>query len=394
MPPSKHVLLGASKAHQWMNCPPSAKWELSFPETKTSESAAEGTLAHAVAEEHLRKLLDGKKPTTSAKLKREALYRPAMEEHVGVYVEYVMEHLAQARRTTPDAMLLLEERVDFSKYVPDGFGTTDALLIADGTMEVFDLKYGKGVPVGAAGNPQIRLYALGALASFDGLYDIREVIMHIVQPRLSSITSETMSADDLRMWGALDVSPVAALAAEGKGEHKAGEHCRWCRCKHVCRIFAMAQLEIAKQRFSDPGHEERKPDELSAAEISEILRGVDGLVRWAKSIKEWALDQCVNHGAAFPGFKLVEGRSNRIIADELVAAQRLSEAGFGMEQTMKLRGLTELEELVGEKRLSELLDGMIFKPAGKPALAQENDKRPALSSTARAQAVFTPMDEE
>lgn len=393
MPPVQHALLGASKAHQWLNCPPSARWEQSFPEPENTEAAAEGTLAHAIAEEHLRRLLAGKKVATSQKLKKDPLYRPVMEEYVDTYTTYVMELYNEARQHTPDALLLLEEKVDFSEWVPEGFGTSDVILIADGHMHIVDFKYGKGVPVDAVDNPQLRLYALGALNAFYMLYTIDDVTMHIVQPRLDSISSETMATEDLLTWGRVVVAPAAALAAEGKGEHKAGEHCRWCRCKQVCRYFAEKQLEIAKLRFSEPEHEERAPDMLSPAEIAEILLNVDELTRWAKSVKDWALDQAVNHGVSFPGFKVVEGRANRIITDEAKAIDLLDGAGFTTDTVTELKGLGALEEIVGKKLLTQLLGDLIVKPAGKPVLAKESDKRPALNSAAVAQAVFTPIEE-
>ncbi len=395
MPPIKHAMLGASGAHRWLNCTPSAKWESTFPESPSSEAAEEGTLAHAIAEEHLTRLLAGKKVATSAKLKKHPLYKPAMEEHVDVYTDYVLEHYNEAKAATKDALLLLEERVDYTRYVPEGFGTSDAVLIADGMLEIFDLKYGKGVPVEAENNPQTRLYALGALESYLPLYDITRVRMHIIQPRLDSITSEEMAVQDLLAWGNDYVAPRAALASAGKGEHVPGEHCRWCKCKHVCRAFAEQQLDIARMRFttSEP-IEERKPEALSMEEIADILSRVDELTRWAKSVKDWALDQAVNHSVVFPGWKIVEGRSNRVITDESAAIDLLDRAGFTTDRVTKLRGLTELEEIVGKKTLPKLLGELIIKPAGKPVLAKESDKRVALSSAAAAAAVFTPLELE
>lgn len=391
MPPIKHALLGASSAHRWLACTPSARWETEFPEPPSSEAAAEGTLAHAIAEEHLTRLLAGKKVATSIKHKRNPLYKPVMEEYVDVYTDYIMEHLTEARTKTPDALLLQEERVDFSLYVSEGFGTADCILIADGEMQIFDLKYGKGVPVDAVDNPQIRLYALGALYAFDMLYDIERVTMHIIQPRLDSITSETLTVAELTAWAENIVKPRAELATKGEGEHVAGEHCRWCKAKNVCRAHAEMQLEVAKLRFSEPEHEERPPAELTAEEIGQILDGVDSLVRWAKSVKEYALDQAVNHGQRIPGYKVVEGRSNRIITDESKAIDLLDGAGFTIDRVTKLKGLGELEEIVGAKALANLLGDLLMKPTGKPVLAKESDKRPALNTAA---AVFAPVAEE
>lgn len=392
MPPSNHALLGASSAHRWLACTPSVKWEQHFPEPKTSEAAEEGTLAHAVAEEHMRQLLAGKKVRTSAKLKKNPLYRPVMEEHVATYTSHLMEIYNEVLQRTPDALMLLEERVDYSDWVPEGFGTSDAILIADDVMHIFDFKYGKGIPVDAEGNPQMRLYALGALAGFDGLYDIREVVTHIIQPRLDSITHEKLAASALMHWGEAFVKPRAQLAWEGKGTHEAGEHCRFCRCKNVCRFYAMKQLEMESIQLDTSTNEPREPWELSNEEIAKVLLGVDELTRWAKSVKDYALEQALHHGEVFPGFKVVEGRANRIISKPDDALSLLEQAGWETQDITRLISLSDLEELVGKKALSELLGDLIVKPAGKPVLAKEDDKRPAISSEAKAQGVFKPLD--
>lgn len=390
MPPTKHSMLGASKAAQWLGCPPSVLWEQQFPEPPSSEAAEEGTLAHAIAEEHLRRILAGKKVATSKKLKEDPLYRPVMEEHVATYTDYIMEELTAARAEDAAAVLVIEERIDFSAYVPDGFGTADCIMIAGDHLQVFDFKYGKGVPVEAYGNPQLRLYGVGALLAYNVLYDIRKVTMHIIQPRLDSITSETLTADELMEWAEKQVAPKAALAAKGEGEHTPGEHCRWCRCKNVCRAYAQEQLRLAKLQFDEPDHVERGPYELSPEEIAEILSGVDSLTRWAKGIKEWALEQAVHNGASFPGYKVVLGRSNRIIANEAAALEALDAAGFTPDRVTKLKGLGDLEDVVGVKKLAELLGDLIVKPSGKPVLAPDTDKRPAYNS---AKSIFEPIED-
>lgn len=390
MPPSKHALLGASSAHRWLACTPSARWEQQFADS-AGEAAREGTLAHEVAEERLSQLLAGKRPTTSDRLKAHELYRPVMDEHADTYAAYVLDYYTAACEKTPDAVLKLEVRVDFSEYVPDGFGTADAVLIADGVMHVFDYKYGKGIPVYAEENPQLSLYALGALALYDLIYDIREVVLHIIQPRIDNITDWGMTADRFRYWGENYVKPRALLAAKGEGEHVAGEHCQWCRAKTVCRTLAQHRLEIAQLQFAEPSHEERMPPELTPDEISQILGGVDDLIRWAKSVKEYALEQALYHGAQYPGYKVVEGRSTRRIANEADALNVLLNEGFKAAQLMELRGLGELEEIVGKKKLGEILGELIVKPQGKPALAKESDKRPAINA---AQNVFKPISDE
>lgn len=388
MPPSKHALLGASSAHRWLACTPSARLEQGFQD-KPSEHAAEGTLAHAVAEARLRRLLQGKKPLTPAALRKHELYRQVMDEHADTYADYIMEQLTEAREHTPDALLMLEERIDYSEYVPEGFGTADAVLISDEELHVFDFKYGKGVPVDAVGNPQIRLYALGAYLAYRDLYDIKRVTGHIIQPRLDSTSKETLTVEQLIGWATETVRPRAQMASAGEGIITPGEHCRWCRFKNSCRAYATRQLEMAATMFQEPEHTERLPAELTPAEIADILTRVDELAKWAKSVKEFALDQALNYGAQYPGYKVVQGRSNRKISDPDTAIVRLIDAGHSFLDLMEPKSLTALEEVVGKKALASLLDDLIIKPAGKPTLAPEDDKRPALNSAA---AVFQPLE--
>lgn len=375
--PTKHALLGASSAHRWLHCPPSAKWSLDFPETGHNEAAEEGTLAHSIAETFLRAEIADERPRSTVAQRRNPLYRPAMEEHVLTYTDYVVEHLIAARQRTKDATLLVEERVDFSRWVPGGFGTADALLIADGVLQVFDLKYGKGVSVSAVGNPQIRLYALGAYEAYGLLYGITSVVMHIVQPRLDSITSEEMTLKELLHWGD-GIWPIARQAAKGEGKLSAGDWCVFCPCRNVCRELAEKNLAAARLQFDEVG-EERNPNALTREEIAQILSTVDGLVRWASGVKEYAQQEAVENGATFPGFKLVEGRSNRQITDTDKALQALEAAGVQRDQvvTTKLKGLTELENLLGRKALGNILGDLLVKPKGKPTLVPESDTRKA-----------------
>lgn len=375
MPPEKHALLGASKAHQWLECPPSAKWEQSFPDPGASEAAAEGTLAHALAEDHLRKLLDGKKATTTKKFKDDPLYRPAMEEHVAVYTGEILETLTAMQQAGDDPIIYLEQKLDLTKWIPEGFGTADCILIGNGTLHVYDFKYGKGVPVSAEENPQLKLYGLGALEEFGMLYDISEVVLHIVQPRLESITEWAVSRDVLEKWGSFIVKPIAEKAYNGEGEFNPGEGtCRWCRCKNACRAYNTYMLDAVKARFNDLG-EERQPNELSNQEIAELLKSVEEIKRWANSVAEYALDQALNHNVEYPGFMLVEGRSNRKISDEDAAVAKLYSRGFTANQVMKLKGLTDLEELVGKTRLGDIIGDYIVKPPGKPKLAPISENR-------------------
>ena len=372
MPAVGHALLSASSAHRWLACPPSAQLCAQAPEGGTSEAAAEGTLAHSICEAKINAYLKGKKPRTPAKLTKHELYRKAMEEHTDGFVDYVIELYDAAQRRSPDALLLTEQRLDFGAWVPDGFGTGDVIIISDGVMDVVDFKYGKGVPVSAENNPQLRLYGLGALAEFSSLYEIDMVRLHIFQPRLDSVTMETLHVEALLEWGNR-ILTTAQQAAEGKGEFKAGEHCRFCRVAATCRARAEKQLELAKYEFADAPL-------LSNAEIGEILARVDELTAWAKSVKDYAAQQAIENDEHFDGWKLVAGRSVRKITDEEQAVLALLDSGYKTTDVMRIKGLTDLEELVGKKALASLLGDLIVKPEGKPTLVPETDKRPEWNS--------------
>ena len=375
MPPVNHSLLGASKAHQWLECPPSARWELEFPEPPESEAAAEGTLAHAIAEEHLRKRIAGKAwRSTPKKWRTDPLYRPAMEEHVATYCDTVMEVLT-ALREKGDPFIELEQKLDLTPWIPEGFGTADCIIISDGVLHVFDLKYGKGIPVHAEENPQLKLYALGAMAEYEWAFDIREATLHIVQPRLDSITEWTVSAEVLKKWGEFVVKPIAQKAYKGEGEYNPGEaQCRWCRCKDRCRAYNNYLLEVCKLRFDDLDVE-RNPNELSDEEIAKFLDMADEIKRWCTRVSEYALDQALNFGKTFPGYKVVEGLSRRKIVDEDKVITILDEHGYQMDKICKLKGIGDLEDLVGKKELQNLIGDYIQKPPGKPTLAPESDTR-------------------
>lgn len=373
--PDRHAVLSASKSHQWLKCPPSVRWEESFEEAPQSEAAAEGTLAHALAEDHMRKTLDGKKLTVPAKIKANPLYRPAMVEHVATYCETIMETVIGMREAGTDPSVFLEQELDLSPWIPEGFGTADCVVIGDGVLHVFDFKYGKGVPVDAEENPQLKLYGLGALNEFGMLYDIDLVTLHIIQPRLESITEWSIPRDTLEWWGETEVKPIAQTAFEGKGEFNPGQdQCRWCKCKNVCRAYHTYMLESAKARLNENG-EERQPNELSTQEIAKLLEVVDEIKRWATKVAEYALEQALNNGVEYPGFKLVEGISRRKITDEKAALDSLMLDGYAVNQITKLKGIGDLEELVGKKKLTELIGKYIEKPEGKPTLVPESDKR-------------------
>ncbi|MFK7695378.1 DUF2800 domain-containing protein [Paenibacillus sp. HJGM_3] len=378
-----HSLLGASKASQWINCPPSARLQEGIKDTR-SEYADEGTLAHELAENKLRRRLlpcDSKERKRLDKQLKEIQakdgYGPEMENAIQGYVEIVEERFMAAKARTPDAVILLEERLDFSEWVPDGFGTGDVVLIADGLMEIIDLKYGKGVPVSAIGNSQMRLYGLGAWAAYSYLYDIREVHMTIVQPRLDSVSDDAMTVEDLLAWAETVVKPAAALAFAGEGEHKPGDHCRWCKVKATCRARADANMAALAYEFRDPAL-------LSLEEIGAILHVAERLSAWAKDVADYAFEQA-KAGVRIPSWKLVEGRSNRTITDKNEAKLALELAEIAPEKYLKpqeLLGIGELEKQIGKKELAKLLDGLIVKPSGKPVLVTETDPRPELNGVA------------
>lgn len=372
MPANGHALLSASSAHRWLECPPSVQLTASLPDT-AGEAAAEGTLAHRIVEERLDSIIEkGIWPKkSSAKLRMDERYRPVMEEHADTMVGYVMDLFDQYS----DAVLMSEQRLDFSRWVPDGFGTGDALVIADGVIHVIDYKYGKGVPVYAEDNPQLRLYALGAYEAYDSLYDIHEIHTHIVQPRLDSQTTETLTAEELLRWADEYVAPRAQLALSGEGEMNPGEWCRFCKVRATCRARAEQQLALAQYEF-------KSPLVLTPEEIGDILGRVDELAKWAKSVKDYALQSAVSNGETFPGWKLVRGRANRKLTDEEEVAGLLLEQGFQPHQIYSLKGLTDLEEVVGKKQLADLLGDRIVKPEGRPTLAPETDRRQAITHSA------------
>lgn len=284
-----------------------------------------------------------------------------------------MEQVEKIRGNCTDPVVLIEQRLDFSRYVPEGFGTGDCVIVADGTLSVIDFKYGLGVLVNADENPQMMCYALGALELFDDLYDIDSVSMTIFQPRRENISTCTMTREELLKWAKEVLVPTAKLAYDGGGEFKAGEHCQFCKAKATCRKRAEYNLELAKYDFA-------VPDTLDEAEISYVLTRADELAKWAGDVKEYALQQALN-GTFYPGFKVVEGRSIRKYIDEDAVAATVIDHGYDPYEK-KLLGITAMTSLLGKKKFEELLGGMTFKPPGKPALVPENDKRPAMNTAA------------
>lgn len=367
-----HAMLSASGASRWMACTPSARLEQQF-ENKTSDYAAEGTLAHELGELKLRKELEGLSTRSFnskvKKIQENKLYTADMPDYVDMYVETCLERVSEAKATTPDALFKIEQRLDFSEWVPEGFGTGDFVIIADGTMEVCDLKYGKGVPVSANNNKQMMLYALGAISEFSFLYDIEKVRMTIIQPRLDNISTFEVTVEDLLKWAEEYVKPKAELAIKGEGEFCAGDHCKFCRAKAVCRARAEKNLELAKYEFE-------KPPTMDNNDIAYVLSKVDELVSWASDVKEYALEEALK-GEEFEGYKVVEGRSNRKWSSEDDVAEVLIGQGFkeNLIYTKKLTGITNMESAIGKKEVQRLLGDYIIKPVGKPTLVPVADKR-------------------
>lgn len=377
--PDQHAMLSASGAHRWLNCPPSARLEADQPD-QSSAAAEQGTIAHALAEFKLRRALHeapGFRPDSP-------LIDEEMERHTDDYVTYVLERLAQARKDCVGARVLVEQRLDFSHVVPGGFGTGDCVIIAEPKLIVIDFKYGAGVLVDAEGNPQLRLYALGAVGAFGDLYDISEVEAVIYQPRRDNITTTELTVAELQAWADEVVKPQAHLAAKGSGEFQAGSWCQFCKISATCRARAHANLKLTQHEFAPPA-------ELSDAEIAEVLSQIPHLKSWAADVEAHALALAVNQGKTWPGFKLVEGRSTRKYTSETQVAEAAEAAGISDIWEQRLKTITALEKQLGKKTFNDLLGAFVVKPPGKPTLVPESDKRPALVA-ASASSDFTPLN--
>ena len=361
-----HAVLSASGSHRWLNCTPSARLELEFENTG-SEAAREGTAAHALCEHKLKRALHmrSRRPVSDYD-------SDEMEECTDAYVEFVMEQYEAAKQVCDDPVVLIEQRLDFSCYVPDGFGTGDCLIISDDRLHIIDFKYGMGVLVEAEDNPQMKLYALGALAVYDALYDIREVSMTIFQPRRENVSTWTVSVEDLKAWAENELKPRAKMAYDGEGEYLPGEWCTFCRAAVRCRARAEEKLRLAQTEF-------RMPPLLTDAEIEEILAVLPDLTKWANEIAAYALDAALNHGKEWNGFKVVEGRSVRKYRDEAAVAEAAKEAGYKDIYRQSLIPLTEMQRLMGKDKFEEILGGLITKAPGRPTLVPKSDKRPAMN---------------
>lgn len=371
---AKHAYLAASASERWLKCPPSAKL-CAQEEDRGSPYAQQGTDAHELAAYLAEKALgrSSRDPTEDL-----TYYDAEMQEAAEGYAAFVMEQVAEAKKLCADPLVCIEQTLDFSKWVEHGFGTGDCVIVADDLLHIVDLKYGLGVLVTASGedgsgNSQLKCYALGALDTFGDLYDIRRIRLSIYQPRRDNVDTFELSKEDLLKWADEVLAPIARLAYEGKGDFTAGEHCQFCKVKASCRKRAEYSMELAKYDFAEA-------PTLDAEEIAAILPQIDSLVSWAEDIKSYALEQALS-GVHYPGFKVVEGRSNRKYIDEAAVAKVVSDAGYDPYEK-KLLGITAMQRQLGKKRFEELLTGLVVKPQGKPVLAPNTDTRPEFNTAA------------
>lgn len=369
-----HALLSPSAAHRWINCTAAPRLEADV-EDKGSEFAAEGTLAHAYCAQKLKAFL-GLPTEGEAKEIAELndrYHTGEMDEYTDTYKTIVLEKFNAARAKTKDALLLIETRLDFSGYVPDAFGTADAIIIADGTMEVIDFKYGKGVKVLAVDNPQMKIYALGAYEKFSFEYKIDRVRMTIIQPRIENFSEWELSVSELMAWTDGVLTPKAQQAYKGDGPQVPGDWCQFCKVKSNCRALTQKCIEAAK---NNPDPKLISLDELA----TDVLPMLATVKTWLAGVEDYALQQALS-GVQLAGWKVVEGRSVRKITDQDGAALALNKAGYKTTEIYKpqeLRNITDLEKLTGKKQFAVICGDFIEKPQGKPTLAPESDKRPAI----------------
>jgi hypothetical protein len=361
-----HAILSASSSHRWLHCLPSARLELEFENTN-GEAAKEGTAAHALSEHKLKKALRirSKRPTSEYD-------SDEMEECTDAYVDFIMEQVELARKSCTDPIVLIEQRLDFSCYVPDGFGTGDCVIISDDRLHIVDFKYGMGVLVDAEDNPQMKLYALGALEIYDSLYDIKEISMTIFQPRRENVSTWTVPVEELKAWAEEELKPKAAKAYQGEGEYMPGPWCTFCRASTRCRARADENLKLAQMEF-------KIPPLLTDSEIEKVLTILPDLTKWANEITAYATDAAVNHGKEWHGFKVVEGRSVRKYKDENAVAEKAVISGYKDIYRKSLIPMTEMQKLMGKTKFEEILGNLIYKPPGKPTLVPNSDKRPAMN---------------
>lgn len=379
-----HALLSASGASRWLNCPPSARLEEKYGEKRSTDYSREGTLAHELAELYLRHDLlgmsEGEFDEELEVIMSNELFKEEMLDYVQSYVEFCEAEFAAAQTVTDTAVAAIEVRLDLTEYVPEAFGTGDFISIADGILEIIDLKYGKGIRVEAEHNRQLMLYALGALRLYDTFYDINQVKLAIVQPRINNISVWTISVDELKSWAVNELRPVAALAFEGKGELSPGSWCQFCSVKHRCRKLYENQMQIARLEFG-------APELLTDDEVAEVVLKAPAFETWLKSVVEYATAEAAD-GKEWPGLKLVAGRSVRKWSDEGAVPNAIFTNFPELDESdiyvQKLKPLSEIERLVGKKNFAAKLSSVVVRPDGKPKLVSADDSRPAIGAASAA----------
>lgn len=376
-----HALLSASGASRWLACPPSARLEDKYNQTrreKSSPYAEEGTLAHELADISLR-LYNGeitKRAHTAElkKIKKSKYFSDEMVTEVQKYTDLVVEAFEAEKQQTPDAKLLIEQRVDFSHLAPDGFGTNDVIIVGNSILYVIDLKYGKGLEVSAEDNPQLKLYGSGALEEHDLFYGIEKIKLVIIQPRINNYSEWETTSAELRKWGQTIVKPRAELAAAGKGVQKAGSHCKFCKVSGMCATLAAKNVALAKHEFKDPHY-------LTDEQLFQVYKQTPMLLDWAKAVSKHILEEAML-GKQWPGLKVVEGKTQRKWASEAEVIKKLEEGFEDIKRedfiTEKLKGIPAIEKLVGREKFKEVLGSSVDKPIGAPTLAPLSDRRPAL----------------
>lgn len=378
-----HALLSASGAHRWMNCTPSAILETQFPDT-TSEAAKEGTLAHELAEAkvmhymHIDGFTKRKLTIKTNKLKKDPLWQAEMERYTDEYLDFIKTE-ALSYKVHP--FVKVEEKIDLTAYVPDGFGTADCIIIAAGVLQVIDLKYGKGVPVSPERNEQLMLYALGAYAKYGFLFDIKSVKLSIVQPRIDNTSSWVITIESLLEFGEM-VKEKANVAIKGEGTHNPGDWCRFCRARRNCRARADENVKLA---FAT----EKKPPLITNEEVGEYLRLGEDVAKWLSDLKDYALTECLA-GKDVPGWKAVEGRSSREWTNMEEAFNAISEDGMdeAMLYERKPLSLAQVEKLMGKAHFNDVCMMYVTKKPGKPTLVTESDKREAITNRIKADEAF------
>ena len=382
----QHAKLSASGSAKWLVCTPSAHLEDQFLDEDT-EFSAEGTFAHEVFAYRMQVQL-GQRPADTAVVEgfhANKYWSQELSDYVQQTVEFAMERVEEARARCKDPVILVEQRLDFSRWVPQGFGTGDLVIITDGLVEVLDLKYGKGIPVSAFENSQMRLYGLGGYNELAHLYDITDVRTTVMQPRLDNWGSEDLTVDELLTWADEVVVPAAKLAWEGQGKFVAGDHCSdgFCKARFTCKARMEQSMEIARREFSLLA-----PELLTTEQVVQVLDKADAAIKWLKDVQDFAFKEA-ERGVAIPGWKLVEGRSNRKYGSLDAVVLRLQQAGIPdaaiFERTVY--GITAMEKNLGKKKFTELLGDLIEKPEGKPTLVRESDKRTAINPVSHFTAI-------